>query len=158
MIVKFGDGVKDVNIMDVTADNYIVPDNEKHLFHVKMEQKAFNPNTGARLSRPFVQKFGAKTWQHLKEFFKGNNYTMEVLYDPTEYNKAVEENRASMKQAHATLAEARNKANIDEAVAKALAEQQKKFDAEMQKQIADAVAKAMGTKSRKSKDENKESN
>lgn len=158
MIVKFGDGVKDVNIMDVTAENYIVPESEKHLFHVKMEQKAFNPNTGARLSRPFVQKFGAKTWEHLKEFFKGNNYTMEVLYDPTEFNLATEEKLATLKHGHATLAEARNKANIDEAVAKALAEQKKEYDATMEQKIADAVAKTMGIKSRKAKDENKESN
>jgi len=158
MKVKFGDGIKDVNIMDVTSENYIVPENEKHLFHVKMEQKAFNPNTGVRLSRPFIQKFGTKTWQHLKGNFKGNNYTMEVLYDPTDYNNAVEENRANMKKAHATLAEARHKASIDEAVAKALAEQQKKFDATLEQRIAEALAKVTGVKTRRSKDENKESN
>ena len=37
MDIKLEDGnVKDVEVTEVTAQNYIVPENEKHLFHVKI--------------------------------------------------------------------------------------------------------------------------
>jgi len=41
--VKVGEGkTKDVAIIDVTPENYIVPDNEKHLYHCVIEIKKFD--------------------------------------------------------------------------------------------------------------------
>ena len=53
MRVKVSEGkTKDVAIIDVTPDNYIVPDNEKHLYHCVIEIKKFDSETGKRLSIP----------------------------------------------------------------------------------------------------------
>ena len=51
---------KDVAIIDVTPENYIVPDNEKHLYHCVIEIKKFDSETGKRLSIPPVFRNSAK--------------------------------------------------------------------------------------------------
>ena len=70
MRVKVSEGkTKDVAIIDVTPENYIVPDNEKHLYHCVIEVRKFDGETGKRLSVPRIQKFGknrlkAAFWTH----------------------------------------------------------------------------------------------
>lgn len=122
MLTKFNDKEKDVDILKVTAENYIVPDREKHLFHVTMEIKKFDPNTGDRISRPRVQKFNARMFKFLKEKFEKQGYTITVLYDPAEYLK-------DAKNAKGNRQKAANQAVIDaavqEAVAKALTKKDK---------------------------------
>ena len=86
MFVKTDDGgKKDVEITAVTKDNYIVPDKEKHLWHVTMEIPTFDPKNGKRISRPKLQKFGAKTFHALRESWDKQGYTITVLHDPTAY-------------------------------------------------------------------------
>ena len=64
MRVKVSEGkTKDVAIIDVTPENYIVPDNEKHLYHCVIEIKKFDSETGKRLSIPHIQKFGKKGYE-----------------------------------------------------------------------------------------------
>lgn len=118
MLTKFNDKEKDVDILKVTAENYIVPDREKHLFHVTMEIKKFDPNTGDRISRPRVQKFNARMFKFLKEKFEKQGYTITVLYDPTEYLKDAENAKGNRQKAV-------RQAEIDAAVAKALAKKDK---------------------------------
>lgn len=118
MLAKFNDKEKDVDILKVTAENYIVPDREKHLFHVTMEIKKFDPNTGDRISRPRVQKFNARMFKFLKEKFEKQGYTITVLYDPTEYLK-------DAKNAKGNRQKAARQAEIEAAVAKALAKKDK---------------------------------
>lgn len=126
MNVKLEDGnIKDVEILDVTTENYIVPENEKHLFHVKIEQKAFNQNTGKRLSKPRVQKFGVKMYNRILDDLQRQGFSIEVLYNPTEYLKKAEETKTQIQK---NVVKAEQQKRIDEAVEKALKKQQEEFE------------------------------
>lgn len=129
MLVKFKEGTKDVPIMEVTAENYIVPDGEEGTYHCRIEQRQFNPNTGERLSRPFIQKFPAKMWPALLRNLKQQGWTVDILHDPTEFNRKEEEKRrltAAQRAKAAQEAEARRKKAEREAMKKSIIEELKK--------------------------------
>ena len=135
MLVKVSEGkTKDVAIIDVTPENYIVPDNEKHLYHCVIEIKKFDSETGKRLSIPRIQKFGKKGYENsIAENLKKQGYTITVLHDPNEYVKAQAEEKAArtaaqQKAAKETKADAKAKA---EAEAKAKAEEKAALKAEI---------------------------
>ena len=134
MLVKVSEGkTKDVAIIDVTPENYIVPDNEKQLYHCVIEIKKFDSETGKRLSIPRIQKFGKKGYENsIAENLKKQGYTITVLYDPNEYMKAKAEADAKAK------AEKEN-ANAEKAAADAKAKAEADAKA---KAAADAKAKA----------------
>ena len=89
MKVKTADGIKDVNLLQVTQENYIVPDDEKHLYHCRIEVKKFNPETGERLSKPSLQKFGRKFFERNGlHNLRQQGYSVDILYNPTEWVKA----------------------------------------------------------------------
>ena len=119
---------KDVAIIDVTPENYIVPDNEKHLYHCVIEIKKFDSETGKRLSIPRIQKFGKKGYENsIAENLKKQGYTITVLHDPNEYMKAKAEADAKAKAE-------KEKANADakaEADAKAKAAEKEALKAEI---------------------------
>lgn len=120
MITK--DGI-DVSIDALTPENYIVPKGEEMVYHCVIEVVQFNQKTGARVSRPRVQKFGRKVFeQTVRDALLKQGYSIKVLYNPTEWIKA-KKNQVAQGRVNA---EARRKAEIDaavkEAVAKALAE------------------------------------
>lgn len=125
MLVKVSEGkTKDVAIIDVTPENYIVPDNEKHLYHCVIEIKKFDSETGKRLSIPRIQKFGKKGYENsIADNLRKQGYTITVLHDPNEYMKA--------------KAEADEKAKAEKAKANA-----EKAAADAEKAAADAKAKA----------------
>lgn len=85
MRVKFGNSTKDVSILEVTKDNYIVPRGEENTYHCRIEQTQFSPRNGKRLSKPFIQKFDAKMYPALVRNLKQQGWDIVVLYDPTEY-------------------------------------------------------------------------
>ena len=127
MRVKVSEGkTKDVAIIDVTPENYIVPDNEKHLYHCVIEIKKFDSETGKRLSIPRIQKFGKKGYENsIAEHLKKQGYTITVLHDPNEYMKAKAEADEKAKAEKAKAAEEKAKADAKakaEADAKARAE------------------------------------
>lgn len=161
MLIKIDDGnVKDVAITEVNATNYIVPDNEKHVYHCKIEVRKFDQDTGARLSKPRIQKFGVKMFKQIASELKRQGYTVEILHNPTEYmeaekaRKAEEAAMAAERKAMAAERKAKEaeekraaeetarKAEIDAAVAAALAEQQKQHEADIEAAVAKAMAKA----------------
>ena len=74
--------IKDVSIDKVNDENYIVPANERHLWHCIIEVKKFNPETGERLSKPRVQKFGQKAYELILPKLKEQGYTVTVLHNP----------------------------------------------------------------------------
>ena len=80
---KQGKQTKDVKLTEVTSDNYIVPANEKHLYHCVIEVKKFNESTGARLSKPLIQKFGKKAFELVYPKLKEQGYTIDILFAPT---------------------------------------------------------------------------
>jgi hypothetical protein len=99
MRVKFGNATKDVPILEVNAANYIVPQGEEGAYHCRIEQLPFSPSDGRRLSRPRIQKFEPKSWPIVKRNLQQQGWTIDVLYDPTEW-LAKENEKAQM-----TLAE-----------------------------------------------------
>ena len=131
MRVKVSEGkTKDVAIIDVTPENYIVPDNEKHLYHCVIEIKKFDSETGKRLSIPRIQKFGKKGYENsIADNLKKQGYTITVLHDPNEYMKAKAEADEKAKAEKAKAAEEKAKADA-KADAKAKAEADAKARAE----------------------------
>ena len=85
MRVKFGNSIKDVPIVEVTPENYIVPKGEEDTFHCRIEQTQFNPRNGKRLSRPRIQKFEAKMFPAVARNLRQQGWDIVVLYDPTDY-------------------------------------------------------------------------
>ena len=55
--------IKDVNILDVTPENFIVPKGEEDCYHCRIEVKKFNQDTGERISKPRMQVFGKKFFE-----------------------------------------------------------------------------------------------
>ena len=136
MRVKVSEGkTKDVAIIDVTPENYIVPDNEKHLYHCVIEIKKFDSETGKRLSIPRIQKFGKKGYENsIAEHLKKQGYTITVLHDPNEYVKAEAEEKAARTAAQQKAAEEKAAADAKakaEAEAKAKAEEKAALKAEI---------------------------
>lgn len=130
MRVKVSEGkTKDVAIIDVTPENYIVPDNEKHLYHCVIEIKKFDSETGKRLSIPRIQKFGKKGYENsIADNLKKQGYTITVLHDPNEYMKAKAEADEKAKAEKAKAVEEKAKAEAD---AKARAEEKAALKAEI---------------------------
>ena len=126
MRVKFGTTIKDVPILEVTPENYIVPKGEEGSYHCRIEQVNFNPSTGVRLSRPRIQKFGAKMWPSIERNLKLQGWTIDILYDPTAYLKAKAEEAAmtaeQLRKAKAEAEAQRRKAERDAIKAELLAE------------------------------------
>ena len=136
MRVKVSEGkTKDVAIIDVTPENYIVPDNEKHLYHCVIEIKKFDSETGKRLSIPRIQKFGKKNYENsIANNLKKQGYTITVLHDPNEYVKAQAEEKAARTAAQQKAAEEKAAADAQakaEAEAKAKAEEKAALKAEI---------------------------
>lgn len=117
MLVRIEEGkIKDVAITEVTPDNYIVPENEKHLYHCIIEVKKFDSETGKRLSIPRVQKFGKKGYENdIADNLKKQGYTITVLHDPNEYIKAkAEEDERLREERRKNAAEEKEKARAAE--------------------------------------------
>ena len=98
MRVKFGNSIKDVPIVEVTKDNYIVPKGEQDTFHCRIEQKQFHPQTGKRLSKPIIQKFDAKMYPSVARNLRQQGWDIEVLYDPTDFLEEREAKRQELQE------------------------------------------------------------
>jgi hypothetical protein len=98
MRVKYGNTTRDVSILEVTKENYIVPKGEEGTYHCRIEQTQFNPRNGKRVSRPRIQKFDAKMYPSILRNLKLQGWDVEVLHDPTEFLKEQEEKRQAMQE------------------------------------------------------------
>lgn len=124
---------KDVNILDVTPENFIVPKGEEDCYHCRIEVKKFNQDTGERISKPRMQVFGKKFFESFGlHNLRKQGFTVDVMHDP---NKWLQENEAKLE------AEKQKKA---EAGAKAKAEAEKKAMKEAMKAEILAELKAEG--------------
>ena len=139
MLVQLADGnLKDVDVTQVTAQNYIVPDDERGVYHCIVEVRKFDANTGRRLSIPRVQKFGKKEFETIiRENLHRQGYTVEILYDPTAYLAEKAANQQALRKQvavqRAAAERAARQAEIDAAVKAALAKQAAEFEAKQQK-------------------------
>ena len=90
MLVKTQDGTHDVPMINaltgeynVNAGNYIVPAGEEALYHVIQEQKKFNAETGKRLSKPVIQKYGKKEYETIvQRQLRLQGFQVVVLHEP----------------------------------------------------------------------------
>ena len=63
---------------------YTPPKGEEGDYHVEMEQVEFDPATGEKKSKPFLQKFDPVTWSRLKDQYPKQGFTfIKVWHDPT---------------------------------------------------------------------------
>lgn len=123
MRVKFGNnGTKDVPILEVTAENYIVPAGEENTYHCRIEQVQFSPSTGKRLSKPLIQKFDAKMFPMVQRNLRQQGWTIDILYNPTEYLKAEEEKKQMTREQRKAVEEQRKQKERDALKAEILAE------------------------------------
>lgn len=74
---------KNLPLTEITAENYLVEDNERGFYHCRLERRLFDGATGERLSRPFIQKFDAKGFAGLYRNLVESGYDVKVLHDPT---------------------------------------------------------------------------
>ena len=90
MLVKTQDGTHDVPMINaltgeynVNAGNYIVPAGEEALYHVIQEQKKFNAETGKRMSKPIIQKYGKKEYESIvQRQLRLQGFQVVVLHEP----------------------------------------------------------------------------
>lgn len=116
MQVRTKDGqIKDVNILDVTPENFIVPKGEEDCYHCRIEVKKFNQDTGERISKPCMQVFGKKFFESFGlHNLRKQGFTVDVMHDP---NKWLQENEAKLEAEKQKKAEAGAKAKAEAAEA-----------------------------------------
>lgn len=107
--------IKDVNILDVTPENFIVPKGEEDCYHCRIEVKKFNQDTGERISKPRMQVFGKKFFESFGSHnLRKQGFTVDIMHDP---NKWLQENEAKLEAEKQKKAEAGAKAKAEAAEA-----------------------------------------
>lgn len=144
--------IKDVNILDVTPENFIVPKGEEDCYHCRIEVKKFNEDTGARLSKPRIQVFGKKFFESFGlHNLRKQGYTVDVLHDPNKWEQENKE-RIEEEKRQKSEAEAKAKAEAAEAEKQAMKEAMK---AEILAELkADGLLAEKAKPGRKPKEEN----
>lgn len=150
MQVRTGEGqIKDVNILDVTPENFIVPKGEEDCYHCRIEVKKFSQDTGERISKPRMQVFGKKFFESFGlHNLRKQGFTVDVMHDP---NKWLQENEAKLEAEKQKKAEAGAKAKAEaaEAEKKAMKEAMKaEILAELKAEGLLATAAKTGRKSK----------
>ena len=143
MKVRFNGGIKDVPLSEVTAANYLVPQNEVGFWHVLQEKEEYNRQTGKRMSRPVLQKYDTKAYPATRKYLVDAGYTITVLHDPEAWAKA---NAAAKAKADAQRAQAAAAAKAAQAKA-----EREAMKAELRKELlaelkAEANAEKKGKK------------
>ena len=143
MKVRFNGGIKDVPLSEVTAANYLVPQNEVGFWHVLQEKVEYNRQTGKRMSRPVLQKYDTKAYPTTSKYLKDAGYTITVLHDPEAWAKA---NAAAKAEHEAQRAQAAAAAKAAQAKA-----EREAMKAELRKELlAELKAESKPKKEQKS--------
>lgn len=96
---------KDVGLLDVTPENFIVPKGEEHFYHCRIEVVKFNQETGERISRPRMQVFGKKFFETFGlHNLRKMGYRVDIMHDPNVWAAANKEKIEASKQAQAEAA------------------------------------------------------
>lgn len=134
MITKDG---RDTPILKLTPDNYIVPKGEEKAYHVVIEVRQFDQKTGARISKPRVQKFGKKAFENgIAESLRKQGYDLLILHNPNEWIHMQKAEAAARAKAKAEADAQAEKERFDKAVNEAV-------NAKLDAAVAAAVAKAL---------------
>ena len=96
---------KDVGLLDVTPENFIVPKGEESFYHCRIEVVKFHGETGERLSKPRVQVFGKKFFETFGlHNLRKQGYKVDILHDPNVWEAANKEKIEANKRAKAEAA------------------------------------------------------
>lgn len=125
--------------LDQIAENYKVEEGTEHLYHVALWMEEYDPKTGKPVHTPTTDVFGVQTFERNVSNFKKLGYTLKVLHDPREFLK----NQAEQAAARAEQAAARAEQEEQDKIKKALQEQREEFEKTRQADIEQAVAKAL---------------
>lgn len=118
--------------LDQIAENYQVQEGTEHLYHVALWMEEYDRETGKPVHTPTTDVFGVQTFERNVSNFKKLGYTLKVLHDPREFLK----NQAEQAAARAEQEE-------QDKIKKALQEQHEEFEKTRQADIEQAVAKAL---------------
>jgi hypothetical protein len=112
--------LKDVSLLEVTPENFIVPAGQEGSYHCRIEVVKFNSETGERISKPRLQVFGRKFFESFGlHNLKKMGYKVDILHDPKKWEA---ENGAKIEQKKKELAEAAKQAEKEKLKAEILAE------------------------------------
>lgn len=96
---------KDVGLLDVTPENFIVPKGEESFYHCRIEVVKFHGETGERLSKPRIQVFGKKFFETFGlHNLRKQGYKVDILHDPNVWEAANKEKIEANKRAKAEAA------------------------------------------------------
>lgn len=96
---------KDVGLLDVTPENFIVPKGEENCYHCRIEVVKFHGETGERLSKPRIQVFGKKFFETFGlHNLRKQGYKVDILHDPNVWEAANKEKIEASKRAKAEAA------------------------------------------------------
>ena len=96
---------KDVGLLDVTPENFIVPKGEESFYHCRIEVVKFNQETGERISRPRMQVFGKKFFETFGlHNLRKMGYKVDIMHDPNVWEAANKEKIEASKRAKAEAA------------------------------------------------------
>lgn len=93
---------KDVGLLDVTPENFIVPKGEENCYHCRIEVVKFHGETGERLSKPCIQVFGKKYFETFGlHDLRNQGFRVDILHDPNVWEAANKEKIEANKRAKA---------------------------------------------------------
>lgn len=128
MKVKANDGkTKDVGLLDVTPENFIVPKGEENCYHCRIEVVKFHGETGERLSKPRIQVFGKKFFKTFGlHDLRKQGFRVDILHDPNVWEAAnkekIEANKRAKAEAEAKAAAGAKAAEREQMKAEIIAE------------------------------------
>ena len=64
------------------GSSYVPKESEQNLYHVKLDKPAFDPKSGKKLSKEYIQKFTIAEWNQFIKNSSGLGYTMDILWNP----------------------------------------------------------------------------
>lgn len=118
--------------LDQIAENYQVQEGTEHLYHVALWMEEYDRETGKPVHTPTTDVFGVQTFERNVSNFKKLGYTLKVLHDPREFLKNQAEQAA-----------ARAEQEKQNEIEQALQRQREEFEKTRQADIEQAVAKAL---------------
>jgi hypothetical protein len=112
---------------------YQVPEGEENVFHAIIERKQFDAATGTRQSIPRLQKFEFKSFKEVLKNLKLQGFTVDIVYNPTDFVKEEIAHKASMKKKRATDQQDRKAERLEAEREELKAEIRKEIEAEAKK-------------------------
>lgn len=118
---------KDVGLLAVTPENFIVPKGEESFYHCRIEVVKFNQETGVRISRPRMQVFGKKFFETFGlHNLRKMGYKVDIMHDPNvweaENKEKIEANKRAKAEAAAKAAAEAKAAEREQMKAEIIAE------------------------------------